>query len=158
MSDIPSSDNTQSTFLSLSHYFTNISILHQVSASGIVPVYDLQHHVATKPLERQYAELVAIHFGSFALSRGPLMSRKTAKKFVKYIWSITLGLLPYDGPVQQPPITADDITYVALFLIIALQHIIYASFVLSRPFPTPTRSSNAVKPSQGFSPSPSLMR
>ncbi|KAG8896702.1 hypothetical protein FRC00_005451 [Tulasnella sp. 408] len=39
------------------------------------------------------------------------MSQKTAKKFVKYLWSITLSLLPYDGSAQPPPITAHDINY-----------------------------------------------
>ncbi|KAG8900951.1 hypothetical protein FRC00_009945 [Tulasnella sp. 408] len=93
MTDVPSNDSTHRSTL------------------DPVPVYDLQHHIASKPLERQYAELVAIHFGSFALARGPLMSKTTAKKFVKYLWSITLGLLPYDGPADPPPITAHDITY-----------------------------------------------
>lgn len=114
MADVPSDDTSNRKFLSLYHYFYNIGIRHQGSALDGVPVYDLQHHVAMKPLERQYVELVAIHFGSFALSRGPLMSQKTAKKFVKYLWSITLSLLPYDGPSQPPLITAHDISYVRI--------------------------------------------
>ncbi|KAG8942777.1 hypothetical protein FRC04_003508 [Tulasnella sp. 424] len=73
--------------------------------------HDLAHHVTAKPLELQYSELVAIHFGSFALSRAPLMTRRKAKKFVKYLWSITAGLLPYEGPVQLPQISLQDINY-----------------------------------------------
>ncbi|KAG8940061.1 hypothetical protein FRC04_005665 [Tulasnella sp. 424] len=35
-----------------------------------------------------------------------------AKKSVAYIWSITLDLLPYDGPaVQLPPLALQDINY-----------------------------------------------
>lgn len=77
------------------------------------PVYDLTHHVASKPLNMPYSELVAVHFSSFTLSRGPLMSRRTAKKWIKYLWSITITLLPYDGPVQLPPITSADISHVS---------------------------------------------
>ncbi|KAG8961310.1 hypothetical protein FRC05_006247 [Tulasnella sp. 425] len=78
--------------------------------------HDLAHHVTAKPLELQYSELVAIHFGSFALSRAPLMTRRKAKKFVKYLWSITAGLLPYEGPVQLPQISLQDINYIRFAL------------------------------------------
>ncbi|KAG8959949.1 hypothetical protein FRC05_007148 [Tulasnella sp. 425] len=78
--------------------------------------YDLSHHMVDFPLELQYRELVAIQFGSFALSRSPLMSRKVAKRSIKYLWSITLDLLPYDGPPQLPQITAHDIAYAISYL------------------------------------------
>ncbi|KAG8900768.1 hypothetical protein FRC00_011290 [Tulasnella sp. 408] len=76
---------------------------------------DLADHVSTKPLEMQYSELVAIHFGSFTLSRGPLMSRRNAKECIKYLWTLTIQLLPYDGPVQPPPIAAHNISHALSF-------------------------------------------
>lgn len=51
-----------------------------------------------------------------SLSQSPLVSQRAANRSIKYLWSITIDLLPYNGPPQLPQITAHDITYVSIWI------------------------------------------
>ncbi|KAG8917824.1 hypothetical protein FRC01_002185 [Tulasnella sp. 417] len=97
----------------MANFRTLYYTLDPVEPNEPPPGHDLAHHVASLPLEMQYSEVVAIHFASFTLSHGPLVLlwRRKAKKYVKYIWFITFGLLPCGDSVQQPPIALHNISY-----------------------------------------------